>query len=53
MILSWILSNHITDECKDKVQLVNATDQGEKMRKSLGSKRKYLTEAQSFGLCSL
>jgi type I restriction enzyme M protein len=40
----WILSNHKMDERKGKVQLINATDQGEKMRKSLGSKRKYLTE---------
>ena len=40
----WILSNHKADERKGKVQLINATDLGEKMRKSLGSKRKYLTE---------
>jgi type I restriction enzyme M protein len=40
----WILSNHKADERKSKVQLINATDQGDKMRKSLGSKRKYLTE---------
>lgn len=39
----WILSNHKMDERKGKVQLINATDQGDKMRKSLGSKRKYLT----------
>jgi len=40
----WILSNHKVDERKGKVQLINATDLGDKMRKSLGSKRKYLTE---------
>ncbi|HFD87710.1 MAG TPA: SAM-dependent DNA methyltransferase [Gammaproteobacteria bacterium] len=40
----WILSNHKEKERKGKVQLINATDLGEKMRKSLGSKRKYLTE---------
>ena len=40
----WILSNHKADERKGKVQLINATDLGDKMRKSLGSKRKYLTE---------
>lgn len=40
----WILSNRKADERKGKVQLINATDLGEKMRKSLGSKRKYLTE---------
>jgi len=40
----WILSNHKADERKGLVQLINATDLGDKMRKSLGSKRKYLTE---------
>jgi type I restriction enzyme M protein len=40
----WILSNNKADECKGRVQLINATDLGDKMRKSLGSKRKYLTE---------
>jgi type I restriction enzyme M protein len=40
----WILSNHKAEERRGKVQLINATDQGDKMRKSLGSKRKYLTE---------
>ncbi|KAA3626964.1 MAG: SAM-dependent DNA methyltransferase [Proteobacteria bacterium] len=40
----WILSNRKADERKGKVQLINATDLGDKMRKSLGSKRKYLTE---------
>ena len=40
----WILSNHKAAERKGRVQLINATDMGDKMRKSLGSKRKYLTE---------
>ncbi|BAZ92611.1 N-6 DNA methylase [Thiohalobacter thiocyanaticus] len=40
----WILSNNKIPERRGKVQLINATDMGEKMRKSLGSKRKYLTE---------
>jgi len=40
----WVLSNHKRPERKGRVQLINATDMGEKMRKSLGSKRKYLTE---------
>jgi type I restriction enzyme M protein len=40
----WILSNHKPEERKGKVQLVNAADMGDSMRKSLGSKRKYLTE---------
>ncbi|MEE2651793.1 MAG: class I SAM-dependent DNA methyltransferase [Pseudomonadota bacterium] len=42
----WVLSNHKPEERKGKVQLINATDSFEKMRKSLGSKRKYLTEPQ-------
>ena len=40
----WILSNHKPEARKGKVQLVNAADMGDSMRKSLGSKRKYLTE---------
>ena len=40
----WVLSNNKRPERKGKVQLINATDLGDKMRKSLGSKRKYLTE---------
>jgi len=40
----WVLSNHKRPERKGRVQLINATDMGDKMRKSLGSKRKYLTE---------
>ncbi|MFI2810367.1 N-6 DNA methylase [Microbulbifer sp. JSM ZJ756] len=42
----WVLSNHKPAERKGKVQLVNATGDGyfAKMRKSLGSKRNYLTE---------
>lgn len=42
----WVLSNHKPEERKGKVQLINATDSFDKMRKSLGSKRKYLTEPQ-------
>ena len=40
----WILSNQKADERKGKVQLINATGLGDKMRKSLGSKRKFLSE---------
>ena len=40
----WILSNHKSAERKGKVQLINAADFGEPMRKSLGSKRKQLSE---------
>lgn len=42
----WILSNHKPRERKGKVLLINATEQFAPMRKSLGSKRKELTEAQ-------
>ena len=40
----WILSNHKPNQRKGKVQLINAADFGESMRKSLGSKRKHLSE---------
>ncbi|WP_230209950.1 type I restriction-modification system subunit M [Solemya velum gill symbiont] len=40
----WLLSNTKAAERKGTVQLINATGMGDKMRKSLGSKRKYLTE---------
>lgn len=40
----WILSNHKTAERQGKVQLINAAGLGEGMRKSLGSKRKQLSE---------
>ncbi|KOY62509.1 type I restriction-modification system subunit M [Photorhabdus heterorhabditis] len=42
----WVLSNHKPQERRGKVLLINATDQFESMRKSLGSKRRYLTEEQ-------
>ena len=40
----WILSNNKTTQRKGKVQLINATNLGQSMRKSLGSKRKELSE---------
>lgn len=40
----WILSNKKLPQRKGKVQLINAVSLSEKMRKSLGSKRNYLTE---------
>lgn len=40
----WILSNAKKPERKGKLQLIDGSDDYEKMRKSLGSKRKYLTE---------
>ncbi len=42
----WILSNNKTSYREGKVQLINATNMGESMRKSLGSKRKYLSDNQ-------
>ncbi|MGN0302230.1 MAG: N-6 DNA methylase, partial [Anaerotardibacter sp.] len=41
----WVLNNKKPAHRKNKVQLVNATDMGKKMRKSLGSKRKELDDA--------
>jgi len=40
----WILSNAKKPERKGKLQLIDGSDDFAKMRKSLGSKRKYLTE---------
>ena len=42
----WILSNHKAASRKGKVQLIDATAMHAPMRKSLGSKRKLLSEAQ-------
>jgi type I restriction enzyme M protein len=42
----WILSNNKPATRKRKVQLINASNMGQSMRKSLGSKRKYLNEEQ-------
>ena len=42
----WILSNHKEGHRKNKVQLINASSMGESMRKSLGSKRKQLSDEQ-------
>ncbi|BDY04687.1 restriction endonuclease subunit M [Ferrimonas sp. YFM] len=40
----WVLSNHKPAQRKNKVLLVNAADLHSPMRKSLGSKRKYLND---------
>ncbi|MGM0825996.1 MAG: type I restriction-modification system subunit M [Pseudomonadota bacterium] len=40
----WLLSNDKPAERKGKVQLINATGRASKMRKSLGSKRQYITD---------
>lgn len=42
----WVLSNHKQTHRQGKVQLINASAMGEPMRKSLGSKRKYLSDEQ-------
>ncbi|MDM1714900.1 SAM-dependent DNA methyltransferase [Pseudomonas sp. 165] len=42
----WVLSNHKDALRKNKVQLVDATAMHAPMRKSLGSKRKYLSDEQ-------
>ncbi|WBA14317.1 type I restriction-modification system subunit M [Salinivibrio proteolyticus] len=40
----WVLTNKKDPERKGKVQLINAANLSTKMRKSLGSKRHYLTD---------
>lgn len=42
----WILSNRKARALRDRVILLDARDQWEKMRKSLGDKRKQIGEAQ-------
>jgi type I restriction enzyme M protein len=42
----WIVTNKKAAKRKGKVQLINAVDSFEKMRKSLGNKRNYITDEQ-------
>lgn len=42
----WLLSNHKAAVRQSKVQLIDGSQHFAKMRKSLGSKRQYLTEEQ-------
>ncbi len=42
----WILNNNKPEQRKWKVQLINATDLWEPMRKSMGDKRRLISEAQ-------
>jgi type I restriction enzyme M protein len=42
----WILSNHKVAARQGKVQLIDGSQHCAKMRKSLGSKRQYITEDQ-------
>jgi type I restriction enzyme M protein len=41
----WIISNHKSKERKGKIQLINGVDFYQKIRKSLGSKRKELADS--------
>ena len=49
----WILSNHKPAHRKGLVQLIHAAECSEKMRKSLGSKRKQLSEDHITGITRL
>lgn len=49
----WVLSNHKAAERKSKVQLVDGTQHFSKMRKSLGSKRQFITDEQIDSLVRL
>lgn len=42
----WVLTNRKEEKRKGKIQLVNATDYYQGMRKSLGNKRKEMTKEQ-------
>ena len=42
----WLLSNHKAPERKGKLQLIDASAMSSPMRKSLGSKRKLIAQAQ-------
>jgi type I restriction enzyme M protein len=42
----WVLTNHKRPERKGKVQLINASGFWQKMKKSLGSKRKEMSQDQ-------
>lgn len=42
----WVLTNRKEEKRKGKIQLVNATDYYQLMRKSLGNKRKEITKEQ-------
>ncbi|MBH3462588.1 type I restriction-modification system subunit M [Pseudomonas putida] len=49
----WLLSNHKADMRQGKVQLIDGSQHFAKMRKSLGSKRQYITEEQTDELVRL
>lgn len=49
----WVLSNHKDALRKGKVQLIDASSMHAPMRKSLGSKRKYLSDEQIADIAKL
>ncbi|QIG35520.1 SAM-dependent DNA methyltransferase [Leclercia adecarboxylata] len=49
----WVLTNHKPAERKGKVLLINASDMHSPMRKSLGSKRKFLSDEVQKEIVSL
>ncbi|MCX4455750.1 type I restriction-modification system subunit M [Streptomyces sp. NBC_01728] len=49
----WILSNHKSADRRGRVTLIKAQDRWQKMRLSLGSKRKYLGPDQINGIVQL
>lgn len=49
----WLISNHKEAKRKGKVQLINAVDFYEKMSKSLGNKRKEISENQILELTKI
>jgi type I restriction enzyme M protein len=49
----WILSNNKPAHREKEVQLINASDMGSDMRKSLGSKRKFIDEEQIHDIVKL
>lgn len=52
-IYIWVLSKKKSLRRKDKVQLIDATGMWAKMRRSLGNKRKYITDEQIDQIVSL
>ncbi|WP_321350445.1 class I SAM-dependent DNA methyltransferase [Halopseudomonas oceani] len=49
----WVLSNHKAAKRQGKVQLIDGSQHFAKMRKSLGSKRQYITDEQISDLVRL
>lgn len=49
----WVVTNRKSDKRRGKVQLLNAVDFSEKMRKSLGDKRNEITEEQLREICRI